>query len=185
MVGAAVAVLVRAALIPRDRLAWTLIGAGLTAWAAGDIYSDVALADQEVIPYPSLADALYLVDFVGLIAGVRLLGARPRGSSVISLSLVVTILGLATVWSWLVFDEVSAVAGGGTAAVATTLAYPLFDLVLLSSVLIALAAREWRFDRVFFTLATGFAVGVVADSIYAVQVAQGTWVPERSSTRST
>lgn len=176
MVGAALVVFTRAALLSRDRLAWALIGTGLAAWTAGDFYYAYALADGHVIPYPSLSDALYFADYVALIAGVLMLGARRRGTSVYSLGLVVSVLGLATVWSWIVFGDVIAGATGGTAAVATTLAYPLLDLFLLASMLVALAARDWKFDRVLVCLAAGFAVGVLADSIYAVRVADATYV---------
>ena len=106
---------------------------------------------------------------------MSLLTTRPAGARAFSLSILVTFLGLATVWSWVVFGAVIETAAGGTTAVATTLAYPLFDLFLLTSLLLALAARNWRLDRVLVCLAAGFAVTVAVDSIYAVQVAQGTY----------
>jgi PAS domain S-box-containing protein len=175
MFGAALTVVARAIINPRDRLAWGLIGAGLTAWAIGDVYYFLAFADGRKIPYPSPSDALYLVDYIALIAGVRLLGGRNVGAGAFSFGLVVALLGLATVWSWVVFGEVMGAATGGTAAVATTLAYPLLDLFLLTSTLVALAARQWRFDRVFIALLLGFALSVVADSVLAVRVADGTY----------
>ncbi|MDX6582950.1 MAG: hypothetical protein QOI10_2134 [Solirubrobacterales bacterium] len=173
MAGAALAVLASAALRRRDRLAWTVIGIGLAAYAAGNLYNEFDLANNGRTTYPSPGDLIYLAGYVGLIAGVRLLGARFRGVSILSLGLVVTLLGLATLWSWLVFGSVLADANGDSAAIATTLSYPALDLVLVGSTLIALAARGWRFDRVFVTLAAGFALAVVADSIIAVRVAQG------------
>ena len=43
MSGAALAVVARAVLCSRDRLAWAMIGAGLVAWAVGDLYYDFVL----------------------------------------------------------------------------------------------------------------------------------------------
>ena len=172
MAGAATAVFVRAYRVPAQRLAWALIGTGLTLWTIGDLYYGFVLIEEKQIPYPSLSDALYFADFLFLIAGLRLLTVE-RDGPIISLGLVVSILGLATVWSALVFDSVVSGASGSNAAVATTLAYPMLDLLLLSCTLIALAARGWRFDRVFVALAIGFAVTALADSIAAVKIAHG------------
>src|SRR4051812_10018889 len=44
----------------RGQAAWIAAGIGLSAWAVGDLYWQVALVDLDPIPYPSIADALYL-----------------------------------------------------------------------------------------------------------------------------
>jgi PAS domain S-box-containing protein len=170
MVAAAAAVALRVVRVQEHRAAWGLIAAGLVAWTAGDLYYYLVLSGGP-ITYPSPSDALYLVQFAALIAGMRLL----RGRTPISLSLIVVLLGIATAWSWLVFSEVVADAAGGTAAVATTVAFPVLDLLLVVSSLLALSARGWRTDRVFMALAVGFLLMVVADSVYAAQVAAGTY----------
>ena len=170
MVGAAGAVALRAARVPEHRAAWALIAVGLAAWTAGDLYYDFVLVGSE-IPYPSFSDALYFVLYGALIAGMRML----HGKAAISLALVVVLLGLASLWSWLVLNDVVAGAVGGTAAVATTLAYPLLDLLLVGTTLLAMAARGGRSDRVFLALGAGFLLMAVADCVYAAQVAQGTY----------
>ena len=138
MGGACVAVMARVAIRPQQRLAWGLIGAGLVAWIAGDLYYSIVLAGSGSIPYPSLSDAGYLFLYIGAFAGLTILGARGRSKG--SWALMTVVAGLATLWSWLVFSHVVAVASGETAAVATTLAYPLGDLVLLISALLLLVA---------------------------------------------
>ncbi len=55
MFGAAMGVLARAIISPRDRLAWGLIGAGLTAWAIGDAYYYLVVADGRTIRTPPQA----------------------------------------------------------------------------------------------------------------------------------
>jgi PAS domain S-box-containing protein len=170
MAASALLVALRAALVAEQRAAWALIAVGLVAWTAGDVYYELLLSGDE-IPYPSLSDALYFVLYGALIAGMRLL----RGSATVSLALIVVLLGLTTLWSWLVLSEVLDGAVGGTAAVLTTVAYPLLDLALVASTLLALAARGGRSAWVFGALGAGFLVMALGDSVYAVQVAQGVY----------
>jgi hypothetical protein len=59
---AAICVL-RALWTREHRFAWLAFGLGLAAWTAGDIYWTAALADVKKAPYPSWADAGYLVAY--------------------------------------------------------------------------------------------------------------------------
>ena len=62
-------------------LAWGLIGAGSLLWACGDVYWTLVLADDAVIPVPSLADAGYLAFYPLVFAGLCLLvRARVEGA---------------------------------------------------------------------------------------------------------
>ena len=169
--GAAIAVVVRAIKRPEHRLAWGLIGAGMVSWAAGDIYYNEVLLDRTNVPYPSLADGLYFGMYAALLAGLAILRGRANRQALLSSGIVVSVLGLATIWSLLVLDKVVGDAEGATAAVATTVAYPLLDLALLLSAILAFATRGWRFDRVLGMLSLGFLLVAVADSVYATQVA--------------
>ncbi|HYI36215.1 MAG TPA: PAS domain S-box protein, partial [Thermoleophilaceae bacterium] len=170
MVAATGAVTLRAVLVRDQRGAWGLLAAGLAAWTAGDIYYSLFVTGAGAA-YPSPSDGMYLASYAALVGGLRIL----RGRTAISLALIVVLFGLTTLWSGLVFNQVMASAAGGTVAVATTAAYPLLDLVLVASTLLALAARGVAFNRVLCMLAAGFLVMAVADSGYAVQVAQGTY----------
>ncbi len=72
--------LARAATQQRERLAWTLIGLGLTAWIAGETYFTLVLWDEASPPVPSPADAGYLLLPPLMFAGiVLLLRSRVRG----------------------------------------------------------------------------------------------------------
>ena len=75
-----------------------------------------------------------------------------------------------------VFGAVQASTGGDTAAVATNLAYPLGDMILLGTVIGAMAAGRGRLDRSWLFFGAGIAVFAVTDSIYLFQVAKGTYV---------
>jgi PAS domain S-box-containing protein len=177
LMGAAVVIVVARVVLIRDhRVAWSLIALGLVAWNAGDIFYYAVLAGDPSPPFPSPGDGLYLFLYVGFLGGLRTMGGGVRSAGPVSLALVVCVLGMASIWSWLVFGGVLETAVGGTAAVATTAAYPLLDLFLLASALIAVAARGWRLDRSFALLILGFGLMALADLIYAEQVAAGTYV---------
>ena len=162
--------------IPRNRVAWGLIAFGLIMWNAGDAYYYLALVDDPSPPYPSLSDGLFLLFYASCLGGLLVMAGPVRRTASVSLSLVVSLLGLATIWSWLVFGGVLDTATGSTAAIATTAAYPLLDLFLLAAALVAVGVRGWHLDRAFALLIAGFTIMAVADLIYARQVAEGTYV---------
>jgi len=54
-------------------------------------------------------------------------------------------------------------AQGNTAAVATTLAYPIGDVLLLASVTAVLALTGWRPGRTWAVLGAGLALSAVGD----------------------
>ena len=102
----------------------------------GDIYYLVALEGLDAPPYPSWADAGYLSIFpAAYVALVLLLRARAgRVSSVLWLDGLVCALAIAAVGAALVFGVVASTEGS-LATVATNLAYPLGDLLLLAFVI--------------------------------------------------
>jgi hypothetical protein len=79
-VGAGTICLLRGVAVRRERLAWTLMGIGLFAWAAGDIAWTLLMADDPSPPYPSVSDFLYLAFYPASYASL-LLVARSRTDS--------------------------------------------------------------------------------------------------------
>src|SRR4051794_29619102 len=67
---AAVLALARAAHDRVEGAAWLAVGAALSVYAVGDSYYNLALSGMAVQPYPSPADACWLITYVGLTAGV-------------------------------------------------------------------------------------------------------------------
>ena len=74
-----------------------------------------------------------------------------------------------------VFEPVAHAAEGRPMAVATNLAYPIFDLVMVAMIVAVMTLRGWRFDRTFALLLAGVVAFWVADSVYLVQTANGTY----------
>jgi diguanylate cyclase (GGDEF)-like protein len=179
MLTSAAACLLRAGLVPRERLAWALLGVGLLLYSCGEIYYSAVLSGQASVPIPSPADGGYLVfyplAYAALIALLRTrIGAFPVtrwldgaivGSAVAALA---AALALGPI--------IDAGNRGETLAVATNLAYPIADLTLLTLVLTATAFTGWRPGRSWAVFGAGLALLAVSDGVYLLQAAKGTYV---------
>jgi PAS domain S-box-containing protein len=169
--GAALAA-IAAAWIRKDLWGWGLIGIALAFSAGGDLYFQFKV-DAVTGPYPSPADALYYAFYPLAIAGLLVLGRRGREASYSFFALLTPLLGLATVWSWLVFGPVVGTLEGSTASRMITVGSPGLDLLLICGVLSALASLGWRARPALLLLLGGAATIAIADSVYAQQVANG------------
>jgi diguanylate cyclase (GGDEF)-like protein len=163
----------------QDRAAWTAITAALLAYSAGDLYYSIAFGiNADSAPTPSPADAMYLSFYplsylgIGLLLRRRLRGL-PAG---LWLDGLIGALALAAVGAQFLLGAVLSNTEGTPLAVATNLAYPLADLLLLGILVAILALSGWKLRGDWLLLALGFAVFTVADAIYLVQAADGTYV---------
>ena len=166
---------------PENRLAWGLIAAGLLVWASGDLVWAVWLNDLANPPYPSIADALYLLMYPAIYAALLMLMRahfRHAGAAVWLDGLVVG-LTTAAIGAALVFPDVLASSTGGTAAVTVSLAYPVGDFLLLVFVALGFTLSGWRPGRQWLLMGLGLAVSAGADMVFVYQEAKGTYVPGR------
>ena len=163
--------------------AWLWIAAGVLAWTAGDVYYTFALQNLQSPPFPSLADLGYLGFYVPVFIGLGLLVRR----SVLDFDGVVWLDGLiggftvCAVATGLVLGAVWSTSTGTFAAVATNLAYPAGDALLLALVFCVLGLSGWKLSPVWGLLGGGLLIFAVADSVYLVQVAHdsyryGSWL---------
>ncbi len=163
--------------VAKERAAWLLVGLGVFAWTAGDVYWTVALETVKNPPYPSLADAGYLGFYVPVFVGIGLL-VRARVihfSASVWLDGLIAACAVGAVASSIVLADVWNTATGSLAAVTTNMAYPVGDALLLSLVIAAFAFSGWSIDRTWLLVGGGLVVFGVADSVYLVQVASGTY----------
>jgi two-component system, cell cycle response regulator len=178
IIGASLLTLVRARMLRgREGLAWGLIGLGSLLWACGDVYWTLVLAKHDVIPVPSVSDAGYLALYPLVFAGLcLLLSARvdnaPRTLWVDGLT---GALAAGALSAAVVLQTVLNTVGGNALGVATNLAYPFGDLILLAVVVAAFALRGWRADRTWTVLGIGIVLFWIADSYYLVTVANETY----------
>ena len=165
--------------VREERVAWALIGVGLMAWSAADVYYTAVLGKLDEPPYPSISDPGWLLFYpafwVAIVAadapadprvprqpvarrdrrrardgGVRRCAGAPADPR----------------------DEPP----GRSPAVAVNLAYPAGDLLLIALLLGALALTGWRPDRSITLIGIGVLLSGVADMSYLNAVAHGSYV---------
>jgi diguanylate cyclase (GGDEF)-like protein len=162
---------------PGERLGVACIGAGVLSWAFGEMFYTAVLWDDESPPIPSPADIGYLLFPPLMLAGLVLL-QRCRARDVpgtLWVDGVTAALAVGAVCAMLVFETAFQYAGGAPVAVATALAYPLLDLVLMAAIVGALAGAGWQLDRRWVMLGLGVLTFWLADSLYLVAVNNGTY----------
>ena len=180
LIGSALLCLARAWLRRSERTAWLFMGGALALYAAGNVYWVKVISNLAEQPYPSLADAMWLsvcpAFYVGVVLLVRT--RMPHLDARLWLDGIIAALTTGAFSAAIVLGALKLSTGGDTAVVATNLAYPLFDLVLLGTVVGVLAAGRGRLDRSWLFFGGGIAVFAVADSIYLLQVAKGTYADD-------
>ncbi len=179
VVGAGIACLVRATAFERERWAWLLIGLGILSWGAAEVYWTAFITDNPSAPYPSPADVGYLLFYPLSYAGLTLL-VRARAYEIdwrLWMDGLIAALGTAALGTAFVFDFVAGKTTGTTLQVATTLAYPLGDIVMLSMVVGVVALTGWRPGRTWSLLLAGLSALVIADIAYTLQSTGSTFLP--------
>jgi diguanylate cyclase (GGDEF)-like protein len=183
VLGAGVACLVRASAFGRERSAWILIGAAILVWGAAEVYWSVAIEGNPDAPYPSPADAGYLLFYPLAYAGLALL-VRARAQEInwrLWMDGAIAALGTAALGAAFVFDYVAGRTEGSAIEIATTLAYPLGDIAMLAMVVGVIALTGWHPGRTWSLLLAGLAALVVADIAFTLQLTEealpgGSWV---------
>jgi two-component system, cell cycle response regulator len=169
-------VLARAALVKKDRLAWTLIGIGVCSSAVADIVYALAYQNMKHPPYPSVADALWLAYYPFVAAGALVLARRVVGRVGLSLALdgAIAACGAAAISAALLGPSFVGYRHTDPIELAVNLAYPVGDMVLLGGIAAAAVLIGWRRD--FVILGLGLVATVVADTIFVHQSATSGYV---------
>jgi diguanylate cyclase (GGDEF)-like protein len=160
---------------PGHRLAWLLIGLALLAFAAGDVYWTMALADDGGATFPSLADVGYLAFYPLALAGIVVLVAghlrgRPGG---LWLDAAALSLAVASVGATVLLETVRDGLAGDPAALFEGLAYPIADLLLLSFLAAIAVLCGRRPGRTAGLLMAALATTALADAVYSYQLSSG------------
>ena len=127
-----------------------------------------------------MADVLYLLCYPGAYAGLALLvRARvARFTASAWLDGAIAAATAAAVISAVAFETIlDAAPHSSPAALATTMAYPLGDMILVGIVACAFGLAGWRSGRGWLLLGVGFTMWAIADTGYSYATATGTYVP--------
>jgi diguanylate cyclase len=143
-----------------------VLGVGLLCWSAGDVAITIEALGGATPSAPSPADALYLTFFpLAYVAVVLMMrGGTRRLATPSWLDGAVAGLGAAAICAAFAFPSLRRLAGGGSLSVATNLAYPIGDLLLLFLVVGGTAMLSGRRRGPWLLLATGVAINVVGDT---------------------
>jgi len=161
-------------LVKRERAAWTAITLALVSWTVGELWYAIFKPKTD----PSIADAGYIGFYVLLYVGIVLL-LRSRARSIggtLSLDGVTTSLAAAAIGAAILVQLVLESTEGSLSTVATNLAYPLGDMLLLSAVFGVFSLTGWRPGHRWVLLGLGMLATTTADGVYLFQSAKGTYV---------
>lgn len=161
-------------LVRRERAAWTVITVALACWAFGELW--FVLLEPE--GFPSVADAGFLAFYVLLYVGIVLLLRSSTESIAGTLWLdgLTAALAAGALSAAVLVELVLETTEGSLSVVATNLAYPLGDVLLLSAVFGVFSLTGWRPGHRWLLLGLGILATTAADAVYLFQSANGTYV---------
>ncbi len=157
----------------RGRAVPLLLGAGVLCWAIGDVLLTLESAGGATPSTPSLADAFYLgfYPFVYVAVGLLVHKGAGRLSAASWLDGAVAGLGAAAVCATFAFNRILQTVGGDGIALATHLAYPIGDVLLLALIVGGTALLPGRRHGPWLMLAAACALNAVGDTFNLFQSA--------------
>jgi diguanylate cyclase (GGDEF)-like protein len=184
LLGGGALVLARAVLVRTERAVWLAIGTALMLSAVGSMYAAVAFADTGSRPVPSLADALALCSYALAYVGFTLLlrSRVQRCPSSVWLDGVLGGLCVAAIAAAIAFEPLMDRSSGGVATVATNLAFPLLDLLLVALAVGAFVLTRFRPGKALALLVLAIAVVGIADILFLLEAAHGAAHPSATVT---
>ncbi|MBI2762413.1 MAG: GGDEF domain-containing protein [Chloroflexi bacterium] len=161
---------------PAGTLPWVLLAAGQLAFVGGDTLWTVFTA-QGQDPFPSVADASYLIGYpllsLGLLIAIRRRIAGGDRAGLLDAAILTT--GAAVVWWAFVLGPLAAASDPEPVAFAISIAYPISDLLLIG-ILLGLAMTPGARSFSFGSLAGSLVLILVADLVFGLQSLEGTYV---------
>jgi two-component system cell cycle response regulator len=161
-------------LVKRERAAWIAVTLALVSWTFGELWYLILTPDS----YPSVADAGFIGFYLLLYVGIVLL-LRERARSIAGtlwLDGVTASLAAAAIGTAVLVELVLEGTEGSLSTVATNLAYPLGDVLLLSAVFGVFSLTSWNPGHRWLLLGLGALATATADGVYLFQSAEGTYV---------
>jgi two-component system, cell cycle response regulator len=173
----ATALMVRRAVMPGQRRIWLPLAIGMSFYSLGFLVYAVLTVVHGHVATPSAADPFWLALYPGAYVTIVLLVRRRVFALDAGLWLDGLVAALATtaLGAAFAFRPVFDAATGGSISVATKLAYPLGDVVLLALVGGAVVLTGGRPARTWLLLGGGLVVFGIGDVDYATLAKTGPW----------
>lgn len=175
--GAAASCLTRGIRVRADRVAWSLIGIGIASYALGTLIFTLGSPGPADVNAPVASDVLWLAFYPAAIAAVviAVTARAPRLPFGVWLDAAGAGLSLAAILAAVALPVVTdSVHHVGT--VALGLAFPWFDVVLITLMLWVLSLTRWRPHRTWMLMTAAFVLLGVGDTALALRVAEGVFV---------
>ena len=160
------------------RWGWGALAGGLLLFTIGSVLWTSVVQFWNPVPYPSIADFCFLAFFFMAFLGIGMLVREtvPKTSKTLWVDGLIAALGVAAFESVFVIGPIAQANTGDFGTVATNIAYPIGDLVLVTMVVGVFAVRGWRPGHLWWLLGLGLVVFAAADSVYVLRVTSGTYV---------
>jgi diguanylate cyclase len=163
---------------PARAHAWHLLLCGVGLYAlANSVWAGWPILLHRDLPFPSVADGLYVLAYLCFVVGLAVL-IRERGGwsqsagALVDAGIVTAAAGILS-WEYLI-EPVGIAAHATTLVRLVSAAYPLLDLAIVALAVVVLFTRGPRSPA--FLLVCGFVLAqLVADSIYLNTVLHGTF----------
>lgn len=175
LLAAALLIFARAVYEPVARRAWLSFGFATALWCAGTISWSVVYGGQPNPPYPTFADALWLLWYPLMAAGlVFLVRVRFRRFEVYRwMDGIAVVLMILVVGFGLVIQPLAEHSADSWLATAVDFSYPVLDILLIGALLGIYGLLGWRPDAMWIFVGMGIAASTGADAAFAVQQARG------------
>ncbi len=164
-----------------DRLLWTTVALAMTLRALGFVLFLGVVRHLDPVPYPSVADAAWMLVPVVLLLALWLLAKAHSARLPVALLLDAVIGGLAAaaLAVALLYGVLVDLTQPGTptSVVTVNLAYPVSDVALLIVVVGVLTMTRWRPTPSTAVLCLGIAGSAAVDALFLYQVSVGTFRP--------
>jgi diguanylate cyclase (GGDEF)-like protein len=147
------------------------LAAGMSSFTAGNLVFVLAASHEVTLPFPSTGDVGFLCFYPLALAAIAVELRREHRAlrGAVWFDSLIGGLAAAAVLA-VVLSQVFAQAAGSPLEVAVTLAYPLFDLLLVAAVVGIAALHGLRVQRHWLPLVAGLGVLAAADIIFALRV---------------
>ena len=173
----ATGLMLKRALMPSERRIWLPLAIGMACYSFGLLVVAVLMVVHGHVATPSAADPFWLALYPGAYATIAMLVRRRVVALDAGLWLDGLVAALATtaLGAAFAFRPVFDAATGGSISVATKLAYPLGDVVLLALVGGAVVLTGGRPARTWLLLGGGLVVFGIGDVDYVTLATTGQW----------